>query len=121
MGRSFTVALMTGFFMIITGVAFGINAGVVAGVAIIAGAYAILGLWRWWCPVNPCYFWGAILWVLKRVFVGGMLMSLMSLSVAGLLLTLCFGAAAGMVTARLRFNRCPMPSLTTPLQQLPLW
>jgi len=121
MGRSFTTALLFGLMLIVTGVAFVMPAIVAGGVAIVAGAFAILAVWQYWCLVNSCYLRGAVLWALLRAIAAGAILAVVTLSVATWLLTLTLGAIAGIVTARLRAGRCPIPDLTTPLQQLPLW
>jgi hypothetical protein len=121
MGRAFTTALLLGLVTLVTSVAFAIPAGIGAGGVIVAGAFAILALWLQWCSVSYCNYWGAILWALKRTVIVAVILSIFAASVSVLLLGLAIGAVVGIITAKLRAKRCRLPSLTTPLQQLPLW
>lgn len=120
-GRSFTIAILAGLLMIVVSIAFGLVAGIAAGFAVIAGAFAILAIWSTWCSPHWCSVWGAVLWALKRAFLGGLVLSVVMLNVAGLLLTFVLGATAGILTGRLRHARCQIPSALTPLNHLPLW
>ena len=120
-GRGFTLALFTGIVTFLTGVAMALPPAIGAGVAIVVAAFGILAVWRHWCAIPYCYFWGAILWVLKRCLLAGVVLTLLFVSVATLLCTLAIGFAAGVITNRLRKAHCRLPSLTTPLTQLPLW
>ncbi len=120
-GRAFTSALMTGIVATLVGIAMSQAAVAGVGIAIVAAAFGILAVWRRWCSLPYCYFWGAILWVLKRCLLAGAILTLVFVSVATLLCTLVLGVAAGIVTNRLRKAHCPLPSLTTPLTQLPFW
>lgn len=121
MGRAFTMALLAGLMFMMFAVATNIPNGVMAAGVLIAGAFALLGIWRMWCAMNPCHFWGAVLWVLKRVVVAGVILAAVTPSLDAGLFTLALGMLAGAITARQRANRCTLPGLTTPLQQLPLW
>jgi hypothetical protein len=120
-GRTFTTAVLFGLLSIVVGAALGVTPGIAAGFAVIAGAFAVLAIWRVWCAPHHCYLWGALLWALKRAFIGGLLVSLVSLSIGGFLVCFAMGAAAGVITGRLRQSRCQLPGLSTPLNQLPLW
>lgn len=121
MGQRFTLALLMGLIGLVTSVAFVIPVGVAAAGVIIAGAFAILAVWRRWCPVSFCSLWGAVLWALKRAVIGGVILSILGASVPAFLLSIAMGAMAGMITAKLRSMRCRLPSAMTPLSQLPLW
>lgn len=120
-GQAFTLALFTGIVAVLIGVAMALLPAIAAGIAIIAGAFGVLAVWRHWCALPHCYFWGAILWVLKRCLLAGIILTVFFVSVPTLLLTLAIGFVAGVVTNRMRKAHCPLPSITTPLNQLPLW
>ncbi len=120
-GRGFTLALFTGIVTFLTGVAMALPPAIGAGVAIVVAAFGILAVWRHWCAIPYCYFWGAILWVLKRCLLAGAILTLFFVSAATLLCTLAIGFAAGVVTNRLRKAHCGLPRMITPLTQLPLW
>lgn len=120
MGQAFLMALYAGLLLLVTSVAFGQPGGMVAAGALIVGALALRAIWLTWCSVSFCHFWGAVLWVLKHAVLAGAILSVLTVSAAGVLLTLFLGAIAGMITAQLRYNRCPLPPITTPIQQLPL-
>jgi hypothetical protein len=121
MGRSFTIALLLGLMTLVASVALLAPAGIAAAGVIIAGAFAILGVWLHWCTVSFCNLWGAILWALKRAVTASVLVVLFTASIPVLLLSLTMGIAAGVITAKLRSMRCRLPAHTTPLQELPLW
>jgi hypothetical protein len=121
MGRAFTTALLFGVLAIIAGVSLAAPLVIAAGVAVIAGAVAILAIWKQWCSVSFCSYWGAILWVLKRGVIAAGAIAVVTVDVRMLLLAFALGVLAGMVTQKLRASRCPLPSARTSLQQLPLW
>jgi hypothetical protein len=120
MARAFLVVLYLGLIVLVVSVALAIPAGLAVAAALILGAMALQAIWLTWCTTSFCHYWGAILWVLKNVVVVGAIVSALSLSVAGMMITLAIGAAAGIITAQLRYRRCPLPTLTTSMQQLPL-
>lgn len=120
-GRSFTTALLAGLITLITSIALNVPAGIAAGTAIIAGAFAIFSIWRTWCTPNTCYVLGAILWALKRSVLGGLVIGIFTLSFGALLTVVALGAIAGGITGMLRYDRCQIPAATTPIGQLPLW
>lgn len=120
-GRAFTLALLTGLVMLLTGIAMSQPVVSATAVAIIAGAFSVLAVWRHWCQIPYCYFWGAILWVLKRCLAAGLVLTLVFISVPCLLATLGIGVISGIITNRLRHAHCRLPHITTPLNQLPLW
>lgn len=120
MGQAFLMALYLGLVVLVVSVALALPSGLAAAGALILGALALQAIWLTWCTISFCHYWGAILWVLKNVVVIGAIVSAFTLSVAGMMVTLGIGAAAGIVTARLRYRRCPLPALRTSFQQLPL-
>lgn len=121
MGRRFTEALLLAAATILIGIAFAIPAVTAAGGVIAAGAFAILAVWRTWCNVSYCKFRGALLWVMKRATLMAIVLSLVTASALMLMVAIACGVVAGMLTAQLRANRCALPDVTTPLNQLPLW
>jgi hypothetical protein len=121
MGRAFTTALLLGVLAIVSGVALSAPLVIAAGAAAIAGAFAIYAIWTRWCSVSFCNYWGAILWVLKRGVIAAAAIAVLTVDVRVFLLAIALGVLTGMVTQRLRASRCPLPSASTSLQQLPLW
>jgi hypothetical protein len=120
-GRAFTMAFLFGLTAMLLGAAFVGPTGMIAGATLVIAAFGLLAFWRLWCPVYGCYLRGAMLWALKRAVVGGAVLAIVTLSALTGLLTVALGIWAGMITVKLRYARCAIPSLTTPLQQLPLW
>jgi len=120
-GQGFTIALLAGIVTALTSVAMASVAVFGVGIAIIAGAFGVLAVWRHWCAIPPCYFWGAILWVLKRSLLAAVILTVVFISVPTLLCSLAVGFVAGGVTNHMRKMHCPLPHITTPLNQLPLW
>lgn len=120
-GRVFTQVLLLAVVALLAGVAL-VNAVVVgSALAVIGGAFGLLGVWRFFCQPHSCYVLGAILWVAKRCTIAALILLVLAPHLAMLLALWTTGAVAGILTGWLRKRRCPIPSVHTPLNQLPVW
>lgn len=121
-GRVFTQTLLLGVVALLAGVAM-LNTVVVTGALVVIGAtFAVFfGIWMYFCQPHSCYVIGAILWVMKRGTIVALILLLLSPHLAMLMALWIIGAIAGILTGRLRKLRCPIPSLRTSINQLPVW
>ena len=119
--RLFTQTLLLAWGALLMGVAL-LNATViVAALATIVADFGVLGVWRQICQPHVCHVRGAVLWAAKRCVLLGVLLLLMSRHVPMVTVLWLTGIIAGVLTGRLRKDNCPIPSVRTPLNQLPLW
>ena len=121
-GRVFTQTLLLSVLALLLGIALWNGAVVAGALAVIATAFAVLfGIWTWFCQPHSCYILGAILWVAKRGTIAALILLVIFPSLAGLMALWIMGIIAGILTGRLRKLRCPIPRLSTPINQLPVW
>lgn len=121
-GRLFTQTLLLSVLALLLGIAFW-NVPVMAGaLAVIAASFAVLfGIWAWFCQPHSCYLLGAILWVAKRGTIAALVLLVIFQNLAILMALWIIGMIAGILTGRMRKLRCPLPRLSTPINQLPVW
>lgn len=120
-GRVFTAVLLVAVVALLIGVAL-LNALAVGGaLAAIAAAFGLLGVWRFFCQPHACHVLGAVLWVAKRGSVLAFILLVLAPHLAMLVALWMIGVLAGILTGWLRRNRCAVPSIWTPLNQLPVW
>lgn len=121
-GQVFTQTLLLGVVGLLIGVALLDGAVVGGALAVIGVTFAVFfAIWTYFCQPHSCYVLGALCWVAKRGTVVALVLLLLSQHLAMLVALWVFGAIAGILTGRLRKNRCPIPSLRTPINQLPVW
>ena len=121
-GRVFTQALLLAVVALLVGVAL-LNFALVTGALTAIGvAFAVFfGIWTFFCQPHRCYVLGAILWVMKRATIVALVLLVLAPSLAILAALWIIGATAGVLTGWMRKRRCPIPSLRTPMNQLPVW
>lgn len=121
-GRMFTQLLLISVVALLVGVALLNGAVVVGGLVAIATTFAVFfAIWTFFCQPHSCYVLGAILWVAKRATMVALVLLLLFPNLATLMALWITGAIAGILTGRLRRNRCPIPSLRSSINQLPVW
>lgn len=121
-GRVFTQLLLLSVLALLAGVALldtVVIAGALAALAVTFGVF--FAIWTYFCTPHACYVLGAILWVAKRGTIVALVLLLLSPHVAMLMALWITGAIAGILTGRLRRNRCQIPSARTSINQLPVW
>jgi len=118
----FTQTLLIAVVALLAGVAL-LNVAVVAGaLAGIGGTFAVFfAIWKFFCQPRSCYILGALLWVAKRGTVAALILLVVNPHLAMLMALWIIGAIAGILTGRMRKSRCPIPSLRTSINQLPVW
>lgn len=121
-GRVFTQTLLLSVLALLLGVAWWNVPVIVGALAAIATSFAVFfGIWTWFCRPHSCYVLGAILWVAKRGTIAALVFVVVFPSLASLMALWVVGVVAGILTGRLRQLRCPIPRLSTPINQLPVW
>lgn len=121
-GRLFTQTLLISVIALLGGVALLNNAVILGALAAIGACFAVFfGIWTWFCQPHICYVIGAILWVAKRGTIAALVLLVISPNVAMFMAIWGMGTIAGVLTGWLRRRRCPIPSLRTPINQLPVW
>ena len=120
-GRFFTLVLLTAWTALLASVA---NQNpVYGGIALgaIAADFVVLLVWMQFCQPRFCYVIGAMLWAAKRVTLLGLGMLLIVHHLPMMIALWGTGIISGVLAGMLLKRRCPMPRLTTPLSQLPIW
>jgi hypothetical protein len=121
-GRVFTQTLLLAVIALLVGVA-RINFTVIrVALTAIGVAFAVFfSIWAFFCQPHMCYVLGAILWVMKRATIVALVLLVLAPHLAMLTTLWIIGATAGVLTGWMRKRHCPMPSLRTPMNQLPVW
>lgn len=120
-GRFFTATLLIAWTALLSGIAYHSPAAVTAAGAAIGALFGVLLVWRHFCQPHRCHVVGAILWVAKRATLFGLGLLVLAPNFDTLVGLWATGMIASILTGLQMRRRCPIPRLSTPLNQLPIW